>query len=218
VRLVSDQFKGDDNMAAKQFGVAILLSTLAGVGRSDAQLTLPERARASNGRTEAVMFMEFDTATIPELVKRADVIVYGKISSVGSTLSADEMTVVTAYTIDPIRLLKERVPVRTATRPQTTRVLTVTHPGGTVSDSRGVMTTIVDAYPANDRFSRGDEGLFFLIAKGDTFAFVHGPSGAFHINHGTLQAMTKEIAERRGDEPRQLSDVIRDVESMVHKQ
>lgn len=205
-------------MTAIQFVVPVLLSMLAGVGRSEAQLTLPERARANNGWTEAVMFIEFDAASIPELVKRADVIVHGIIASIGMALSADEMTVITAYTIEPLRLFKERIPVSTATRPQPTRILIVSHPGGTVSDSRGVMTTIVDAFPANARFSVGDEGLFFLIKNGNAFAFVDGPSGAFHIKNGIVSAMTKEIAERRGDELRQMSDVIRDVESILRKQ
>jgi hypothetical protein len=181
------------------------------------QLTLPDRARANNGTTVQMMGVEFDAAPLPRLAAEADVIVHGTIARVDTMLSPDEMVVLTVYTITPHRLLKERTPVLTAGRPQPTKVLRVASPGGTVSDSRGVMTTVVDVYPEKDRFAAGDEGLFFLVENGDTFAFAHGPSGAFHVKNGTLRAMTKEIAERRGDQPRQLSEVLRDVESIVRK-
>jgi len=163
------------------------------------------------------MGLEFDAATIPKLTATANVIVYGAISSVETVLSADEMAVLTVYTITPLRLLKESAPVSTALRPQQTKLLRVESPGGTLSDSRGVMTTIVDAYPEKDRFAIGEEGLFFLVANGDAFSFAHGPSGAFRVKNGAVLAMTQEIAARRGDGSRQLADVLNQVDSLVRK-
>jgi hypothetical protein len=198
---------------------ALALVTLLHHAAGASQLTLPERARAGNGRAENSMSLEFDAAPLPVLVNRADVIVHGKISQVATSLSPDQMIVVTRYTVEPIRILKERIPVRTAPKPQPTQPLVVRVPGGTVSDSRGVMTTIVDAYPTKERFSEGDEILFFLVGRpeGD-FALAHGPSGGFRITDGAIHAMSHEMAERREDQPRQAANVLRDIEVALRKQ
>src|SRR5215471_9176908 len=120
---------GDASMETvmTRLSLLLVLTTILPLdgGSSPSQLTLPDRARANHGQTIQRMGLEFDAATIPKLTATANVIVYGAISSVETVLSADEMAVLTVYTITPLRLLKESAPVSAALRPQQTKLLRV---------------------------------------------------------------------------------------------
>lgn len=181
--------------------------------------SLRERAKAGGGVGKNELFIEFDEPTIPQLVARSDVIVYGRVSDARSRLASDGSFVMTDYVIAPIRVLKQTVAASGPPKPGPTVPLVATHPGGTVVDNGDRLTTVVDAYPVDDMFHPGDEVVVFLTYGPDKprFSFSNGPFAVFKVKDGVAQAMTKEAAQRRGETPIPVGDFLKDLEQHLKR-
>src|SRR3954466_1373697 len=87
--------------------------------------SLRARATAEGGTVTMNMNIDFSAFPVEQLVKKADVIVHGRVHSVRAHLTADESTVVTDVTIDPTRLLKQTTPVVSRAQPGATAPVVV---------------------------------------------------------------------------------------------
>ncbi|HYT69189.1 MAG TPA: hypothetical protein VEL51_22390 [Vicinamibacterales bacterium] len=160
--------------------------------------SLRARAKAEGGTVTVNMYADYSEYSVAQLVKRADVIVHGRVVGVRPHLTEDESTVVTDVNIDAIQVLKQVTPVNLRARPGATVPLIVRHVGGTVVDQGLKMSTLVDAFPASEAFAVGEEVVFFLLqdASKGVFELVDGPFAAFRVRQGKIHSLTQDAARR----------------------
>ena len=164
------------------------------------------------------MFSEFGVSTIESLVATSQVIVHGKIVDARAHLNASETLVVTDYTIAPTTFVKFDSSIGQSSVAGSSVPLAVRRPGGTVIDGSLKMRTIVDTY-ADDEPEVGAEVVLFLGYDKDqkVFYFSGGPFGVFRVRNGSIEAISKDVATRRGDTAVTLSQFLGDVSARVAK-
>jgi hypothetical protein len=164
--------------------------------------SLRDRAKREGGSATTTMGFEFDVAGVPELLSRSDLVLYGRIIEVKPRLSSDESYVTTDYVIAPLSVVKNIKPMSTARPGESTRIV-VNRPGGVLIDDGYRLSTTVVGDSESEALKVGEEAIVFLQIRADsrTYAFTSGPFGAFRVANGHVQAVTKEVAQRRGDKP-----------------
>ncbi len=162
--------------------------------------SLLDRAKREGGSATTTMGFEFDVAGVPELLSQSELVLYGRIIEVKPRLSPDESYVMTDYVIAPLRVVKNTKPMSTARPGESTRIV-VNRPGGILIDDGYRLSTKVIGDSESEALKVGEEAIVFLQyrAAAQTYAFTSGPFGAFRVANGRVQAVTKEVAQRRGD-------------------
>jgi hypothetical protein len=131
---------------ALSFGVAFAIVLAASV-QAQSDDSLRARARAQGGEATGTLIVDFSALSVPELTRKAQVIVHGRVVSLQTYLTADESMVMTDVTIAPTRLLKQTIPVSQRAQPGPLRPIIVRHVGGTVVEGALKMTTGVNMFP-----------------------------------------------------------------------
>jgi len=159
-----------------------------------------DAARRNGGKVTTSFNVSMPIADFDEVATKSDVIVRGTVGRVTTRLSNDGEWVVTDFEIIPVKVYKGTADVITA--PGTTKPLVVERVGGTVMID-GLEITIHDSqYPETESLRQGEDVFLFLLRNGPTdFVFTCGPYGAYRIADHEVTAMTKHVAERRGDQP-----------------
>ena len=121
----------------------------------------------------------------------------------------------TEYVIAPLRVLKQTKPMNTVRPGQTSRIV-VNRPGGTLIDGGFRLWTSVDAYPESEALKVGEEAIVFLQYRAATgvYGFTSGPFGVFRVADGRVHAMTREVAQRRGDKPSAVSAFVDELQRL----
>jgi hypothetical protein len=174
------------------------LSPLCALGQ-----TLPEIARLEGGSATSIIDIDAPISWPADLISRADLVVNGRVASITTRLSADQLNVLTEYTIAPIQAFKQRRPDAFGT-PGTVSTITVRRTGGSLTTAEGLhLSTDVNIYPESEMFRVGEEVLVFLIYNADTktYTFASGEFGAYRIQNGMATLMTAKAAKKRGDKP-----------------
>ncbi len=171
-----------------------------------ASQSLRDLARQQGGSVTNGIDLDFGVEMIPALLSQADLVVHGRIIASRTRLLADESHVVTEYEVAPIRVVKQAKPMSVARPGETSRVL-VWCVGGTLIENGYRLSTSVNAYPESETYKVGEEVVLFLQYRADTGAYdlSGGPFGAFRIQGGRVQPMTREVTVRRGDKPLDLA-------------
>ena len=164
--------------------------------------SLRDRAKREDGSATTMMGFEYDVAGVPELLAQSDLVLDGRIIEVKPRLSPDESYVMTDYVIAPLRVVKNTKPMSTARPGESTRIV-VSRPGGRLIDDGYRLSTKVLGDSESEALKLGEEAIVFLQyrAASRTYAFTSGPFGAFRVANGLVQAVTTEVAQRRGDKP-----------------
>lgn len=185
-------------MAKRHLSVYVVFMMLLALSSSAQPTSLRARARAEGGTVTRTLTVDFSEYSFRQLVDKADTIAVGRVTSIRTHLTNDEVVVVTDVTIQPNRLLKQGVPVGSRAQPGPTVPLIVRHVGGTVLEDGLKMSTIVNSFPVNEEFSVGEEVICFLAydASQGVFELVDGPFAAFRVKQGEVHRLTKEAGVR----------------------
>jgi hypothetical protein len=105
----------------------------------------------------------------------------------------------TDYVSAPLRVVKNTKPMSTARPGESTRGV-VNRPGGILIDGYRLLAKVIGD-SESEALTVGEEAIVFLQcrAAAQTYALTSGPFGAFRVANGRVQAVTKEVAQRRGD-------------------
>jgi hypothetical protein len=191
---------------ALSFGVAFAIVLAASV-QAQSDDSLRARARAQGGEATGTLIVDFSAPSVPELTRKAQVIVHGRVVSLQTYLTADESMVMTDVTIAPTRLLKQTIPVSQRAQPGPLRPIIVRHVGGTVVEGALKMTTGVNMFPGDEEFVAGEDVICFLVydEPAGVFQFADGPFAAFRVREGQVHSLNREAARLSG--PRESSAV-----------
>jgi hypothetical protein len=182
-------------------------------------ISLKESARHNGGKVLLEIHAVVPMMTIEEASQRATVVVQGVVKTVETRLSADEKIVVTEYQINPVRVYKS--PVQTSQRPGFPSPLIVDVPGGRLSTEGLELRTVVNDFPETDSSLVVGERVFLFLSPQDgqtgTFRLTGGSFGALRISNSTVLPLTRQAGARRGDQPRPVEDVEREILESVRK-
>ena len=176
--------------------------------------SLRSRAKASGGEAKSLVIADFSSYRVPELARRADVIVHGHVVETRSHLIDNETTVVTDVTVLARRTLKESTPIAWRPQPGATAPLVVRYVGGTVVEGGLRMTTNVSAFPSNEALKPGDDVVLFLLYEPNerVFELVDGPFAAFRVTQGRVSYLTNAAGSEMGDrDPAPIATFLADV-------
>jgi hypothetical protein len=158
--------------------------------------------------------------TIEEASAQSTVVVQGVVKSVEIRLFADETIVVTEYQINPVRVYKG--PEQTSRRPGFPSPLIVDVPGGRLSVEGLELGTVINEFPeAESSLAVGERVILFLSPEErqpGSFRLMGGSFGALRVSNGTVLPLTRQAGARRGDQPRPVEDVERQILESVRKQ
>ncbi len=162
--------------------------------------SLRARALAQGGEARRSVIVDFSGLSVPELARKAQVIVHGRVLNARPHLTADESAVVTDVMITPIRVLKQTIPVSVRSEPGATRPLIMRHLGGAVVEGALKMSTGVNVYPTDEELVAGDEVICFLIYDESMGVFwaADGPFAAFRVRQGQVHPLNREVARPLG--------------------
>jgi len=175
----------------------LVLSPLSALGQ-----TLPEIARLHGGSATHTIDIDAPVSRPGDLMSRADLVVNGRVAIVTTRLNADQSDVITEYTIAPIQAFKQQRPDSFRT-PGMVSSIVAQHTGGSLTTADGLhLSTSVNIYPESETFRVGEEVLLFLSYHSDTKTYWFSDEfSAYRIRNGVATLMTKEAAERLGNQP-----------------
>lgn len=172
---------------------------------------LPELARAQGGSVNQEVGIDVPVSTAEQVMSRADLVLHGRVVDVAVHLNRAQTHVVTEYTLEPIRVVKQTKPDPIA-KPGTSARFVVQRLGGSVSTPEGfLLSTSVNIFPESEAFHVGEEVLVFLTVDERIYEFTGGGYGAYRVRDGVATLMSTEAASRRGDRPVLLSVLLSDL-------
>jgi hypothetical protein len=182
---------------------------------SSQQPSLKEMARAEGGTAVAIVDLYTPAMDVPALTANAHLVVHARIVKQRTLLNKAETTVMTEYTLVPLRVPLARSAVPSATPGE--QEIVVRRPGGTVIVDGLRLRTDVDVYPESEAaLKTGEEALFFLVhdQDGGFYRPVAGPFSIFRVSAGKAKAFTTFVARHRGASSAPLSDLLATVEKL----
>lgn len=187
----------------------VLLVCVCVTGKPGFCQSLRDRAKQEGGRASSLWNIDYPYMSTPELVSQSDFVLQGRIIDAKSHLGSDESYVVTDYTIAPLRFVRAKRST-SAARPGETTEIVVRRIGGQATEGNLHFGTKVDAYPESESFKVGEEVLVFLQYDSNArlYTFTGGPLGAYRVQSGRVQPMTKEVAKHHIEMPKDLTTFI----------
>lgn len=144
---------------------------------------------------------------MPEMVRRSDLIVRGRLTEKTARLSDDESTVFTDYAITPTRVLKRPMDLAISQAPGGTPAITLQEVGGTLVVDGLRLETQTDSHDPGRPLTVGDEYVLFLMKpvpssattkriRSGVFELASGKYAVFPIRAGKVEVFTKVAANR----------------------
>ena len=146
-------------------------------------VSLKDAARAAGGKASTFSDVDLPSASLPQLVAEADLIVGARIRSKRGVLCADGAMVCTEYQILPTRTFKDRVvPSRHVAHPDRARLSSCVMPVGGLHQDGLELESHNNLFPLEGLTVGRSFVMFLQERSGDaTFGFVLGPSARFHL-------------------------------------
>ena len=184
-------------------GVSILVFCVAMRASSLLAQTLPDFARQQGGSARRMIGLDGPIARPAELMSKSDLVIHGRVVDVTRRLTADQVDVVTDYTVVPIQSFKERRAAAVA-RPGAVANVVVRQYGGSMVTADGLrLSTSVNVFPESESFKVGEEIIVFLTDRPEVglYRFTDGEFGAYRIRDGMVTPMTQAVAARLQVQP-----------------
>lgn len=181
---------------------AILVLTAPLLGQSLRQL-----AKEQGGTSTSGIDYNAPVSTVPSLLQKSDLVLYGRIAGIRTELTEDERFVATAYTVTALRMIKQTQSVNTSRTPGAVPSIIVKRIGGTLTEGELRYSTTNNEYPLQEPLHVGDEVVLFLHREGEAegYSVSGGPFGLFLVSDDQVAPISKQVVRRRGDRPMPLA-------------
>lgn len=195
-----------------QYSVIFLLVAMSGsvAAQVAPSPTLPELvAKQTQGPLLLMRVVELVPRPLDVLMKEADLIVYGAVTSSSTYLSDDQRDLFTDFTVTPIQVIVERNSVRTSSTPVPQSIIVKRWGGETVISGMQV----VQEHRNLRAFTVGEELFLFLVYDSATkkYALPGGLSGAFAVAGGRLQDLVRHPFYDQVD-GREVTDLVPEIQ------
>ena len=182
--------------------------------------SMRDRAKEQGGTAINELFSEPQVTSLPDLLKKSDVVLYGRIAGLRTVLTPDEKFVATEYQIIPIEMIKQTRPTNAAPRPGIVPGIVVRRIGGRLNEGDMHYVTANHAYPIVDPLKLNDEVVFFLLERSETvgmYEFTAGIYGAFRVANGQVLSVSPRAAHLRGDKPMAVTALVMQLQQPVNR-
>lgn len=166
-------------------------------------ISLKDAARAAGGKASTSSDVELPSASLPELVKEADLIVEAQLLSKRAVLCVGETMVCTEYQVLPTRVLKDRLARPKRRTPGPGVGVVVRQAGGRLTEDGLELESRDNLFPIEGlRVGRS----FVMFLRQDPgqepFSFVRGPYGVFALDGRSVLPSTEHAARNGRPLPR----------------
>ena len=190
----------------------ILLMLVAWPALAGQRISLKDAARAAGGKASTSSDVDLPSASLPQLVAEADLIVEARIVSKRGVLCADGAMVCTEYQIVPTRTFKDRVVPLTRRTPGPGAGIVVRQAGGRLVEDGLELESRDNLFPVEGlTVGRGFVMLLRLLPGDSTFGFVRGPFGVFALEGSSVLPSTEHAAQSRQPIPREVPQLYAEI-------